>query len=73
MIKARKIVELPGKGYCQDSPAFRLERIKEATKTPGLSTPQALANAAHVDVDEVHELTKEGAVFKSGTGFGFRS
>jgi hypothetical protein len=69
LIKQRRIVYLPKQGYVAESPAARLDRIKRATKTPGLSTPEALSKAAHVHVDDVHELMADGVVVKSGTGF----
>lgn len=69
LVGQRKMVMLPGRGYCVDTAELRRARVLEATKTPGLSTPQALANAAHVHVDEVHALATMGEIVRSGTGF----
>ena len=63
------VKELPVRGFSANSPAARRRRIGEATRIPGLTTPQKLARAAHVHVDEVHDLIASGALLKSATGY----
>jgi hypothetical protein len=69
MTVAREIVKLPGQGYTLDYPVARRARVMAATRVPGLKTPERLAKAAHVDVDEVHELLTAGVLATSGTGY----
>lgn len=69
LVAQRKILYLPKQGYVPESAVARLDRVKRATKTPGLSSAQALAKAAHVLLDDVHELLTEGVIVRSGTGF----
>ena len=69
LVVRREVVFIKGKGYVLDCPVARRGRLVEASRIPGLSTPEKLAKAACVDVSDVHAMLKDGVLFKSGSGF----
>jgi hypothetical protein len=68
LVVRREVVKIPGQGFTLDNPVARRERILVAGRMPRMTTPQILANAAHVDVEEVHALITAGEIFSSATG-----
>ncbi len=69
MMTERLVVNLPGKGYCNDTPAARRARILAAVETPKTSTAEKLAKVACVDADEVNEMLRKGELYTSAGGF----